>query len=96
MGEAEKVFTTFGSLMQAHRKQVMAKVTSAEPLPASELSQVKDSISKLLSPGESLQLEQKVDPAIIGGLVVEFGDKYIDLSIEKRIREMERLLKEAV
>ncbi|CAD7697051.1 unnamed protein product [Ostreobium quekettii] len=96
MRDAQKVWETFGTLMQAHGKQVKGMVTSAEPLPPGELSEVRESLQKLLGEGETLLLDQKVDPDIIGGLVVELGDKYIDLSVEKRIRDMERLLMEAI
>lgn len=96
MSHAEKVWSTFGTLMQAHRKEVMAKVTSAEPLESGEVREVRECLQKLLREGETLKLQQQVDPTIIGGLVVELGDKYIDLSVEKRIREMEKLLMEAI
>jgi len=46
--------------------------------------------------GEVLNLQTKVDPAIIGGLVVEIGDKYVDLSLNTRIRKMEQLLASAL
>ena len=38
----------------------------------------------------------QVNPDIIGGLVVDIGDRHIDLSLNTRIRKMEQLLREAV
>jgi F-type H+-transporting ATPase subunit O len=37
-----------------------------------------------------------VDPSIIGGLVIDIGDKHIDLSINTKIRKMEALLAESI
>ena len=37
-------------------------------------------------------LVQKVDPAIIGGVVIDVGDKHIDLSIASRIKQVENLV----
>lgn len=37
----------------------------------------------------------QVDPDIVGGMVVEVGDKYIDLSTRTRIKKLVGLLREA-
>lgn len=39
---------------------------------------------------------QQVNPAIIGGLVVDIGDRHVDLSLNMQIRKMESLLMESV
>jgi len=46
--------------------------------------------------GESFVISEKVNPALLGGFAVQLGDKYVDLSTLKRIREIERLLQEPV
>jgi F-type H+-transporting ATPase subunit O len=46
--------------------------------------------------GESFIISEKVDPALLGGVIVQLGDKYVDLSTIKRIREIERILQEPV
>lgn len=38
----------------------------------------------------------QIDPSILGGLVIEFGQKVFDMSIRTRARQMERLLKEPI
>ena len=38
----------------------------------------------------------QVDPSIIGGLIVDGGDKNIDLSVNTKIRKMENILMEAL
>lgn len=38
----------------------------------------------------------QVNPAIIGGLVVDIGDRHVDLSLNMQIRKMEALLMESV
>jgi F0F1-type ATP synthase delta subunit len=37
-----------------------------------------------------------VDKTLLGGMIVQVGDKYVDLSIIKRIREIERILTQPV
>ena len=48
-----------------------------------------------LKPGQTLMVEQKVDRSIIG-IVVDIQDKHIDLSIDTKIKQMEKLLAEAI
>jgi hypothetical protein len=45
---------------------------------------------------ESFIISEKVDPALLGGVIVQLGDKYVDLSTIRRIREIERILAEPV
>ncbi|KAG1342766.1 putative ATP synthase subunit O, mitochondrial [Cocos nucifera] len=37
-----------------------------------------------------------IDPSILGGLVVEFGQKVFDMSIKTRAKQMENFLREPI
>ena len=71
-------------------------ITSAEPLDAEDMTSVKEALKNLKAPGESFIISEKVDSSILGGIIVQMGDKYVDLSTIKRIREIERILQEPV
>jgi F0F1-type ATP synthase delta subunit len=34
----------------------------------------------------------QVDPSIIGGIVIDVGDKHLDLSLLSRVKQLERLI----
>ena len=38
----------------------------------------------------------QVEPEIVGGIIVQMADKYIDLSIRTRVKKIEQLILEAV
>lgn len=40
--------------------------------------------------GSKVELEEKIDPSIIGGFVLRFGDKQIDASVEREIELLRR------
>jgi len=92
--ETEKVARQFNEIMMASRGEVKAVVTSAEPLTVKELADVTAACQANIGTGKKLNLETKVDASIIGGLVIDVGDKHIDLSINTKIRKMEALLQE--
>ena len=82
--------------MRAHRKEIEVTITSAEALDAEDLSMVKDALTNFKKEGESFIISEKVDSSLLGGVIVQLGDKYVDLSTIKRIREIERILQEPV
>ena len=67
-------------------------MTTADPLSGEEAEEIRKGLGDILPKGKTLTLVQKVDPAIIGGVVIDVGDKHIDLSIASRIKQVENLV----
>jgi len=44
------------------------------------------SFQSFLKGNESLKITSRVDPSIIGGLIVSIGDKYVDMSIATKVK----------
>ncbi|KAK7821200.1 atp synthase subunit o [Quercus suber] len=65
-----------------------------EALPPEEEKELKETLQDIIGRGKKVKVEQKIDPSILGGLVVEFGQKVFDMSIKTRARQMERFLRE--
>jgi F-type H+-transporting ATPase subunit O len=62
------------------------------------LKQLQNTLQKSSFAGssKSVEIEAKVDPNILGGLVIESGDKTIDLSVSSKVAKLNRLLTQAV
>ncbi|TKA62986.1 ATP synthase subunit 5, mitochondrial [Cryomyces minteri] len=90
----EGVCEKFGVLMSAFRGEVELTVTSAAPLDAKVLKQLETAISKsqYVGQGKKLKVVPKVNPDIRGGLIVEIGDRTIDLSVSSKMAKMNKLL----
>jgi F-type H+-transporting ATPase subunit delta len=69
---------------------VRATVTSASPLSETYFSRLKEQLEK--STGKKVQLEQKVDPTLLGGIVTRIGDKVIDGSLKSRLAALRESL----
>jgi F-type H+-transporting ATPase subunit b len=68
-----------------------AEVTSALPLTDKEQDVVrKDVVSKL---GENTTISFRVDPSILGGLIVRVGDKILDGSVAGKLDELRQTLR---
>ncbi|THW00915.1 OSCP-domain-containing protein [Aureobasidium pullulans] len=98
LNQLEGVAEKFGTLMSASRGEVELTVVSAAPLDAKVLRQLEASVSKssYVGQGKKLKVVSKVNPDIRGGLIVEVGDRTIDLSVSSKIAKMNKLLRDTL
>ncbi|KAJ1928739.1 ATP synthase F0 subcomplex subunit OSCP atp5 [Tieghemiomyces parasiticus] len=94
MAEASKVINSYQSLMAAHRGEVQVTVTSSKALTGDQLNKLKASLSKgnLVANAKSVTVDNKVNPSIVGGLIIEFGDKTIDMSLASKLSKLDKML----
>ncbi|KAF5946601.1 hypothetical protein HYC85_016829 [Camellia sinensis] len=90
----EAIAKRFIELTMAQRGEVKAIVTTVIPLPTEEEKELKETLQDIIGQGKKVKVEQKIDPSILGGLVVEFSQKVFDMSIRTRARQMERFLRD--
>ena len=67
-----------------------AHVTTALPLSADEQETVASGLAEHL--GERPELEFKVDPGILGGLVIKIGDRVVDGSVAGKLTALQEQL----
>lgn len=75
------------------RGETVAEVTSAQPLSAEQARRLEATLSE--REGRRVRLAARVDPALIGGLVVRLGSRMIDTSVRSRLDRLQTLMKEA-
>lgn len=88
LSQVDKINDVFTKYMAASRGEVISVVTSAEPLSKKDEGAIKKALEGRLQKGQKLIMETKVDPKIIGGLVVEFGDELADLSVSTSLEDI--------
>ena len=77
-------------LMKAKRGEVEATIISAEPLTKTQTDAVATAMKSQFPEGAKVILKSEVNPAILGGLQIQIGDKFLDLSVGSRIEEVGR------
>lgn len=73
----------FERLYNDYRGQAVAQVTSAMPLDDFERAQVANQLQRVT--GKRIILRERVDPAVLGGVVARVGDTLIDGSVRRRL-----------
>jgi F-type H+-transporting ATPase subunit delta len=83
----------FNSLVAKHKGEVTAQVTVAESLSDARLNEIKSALKSVT--GKDVVVDVKVDPAIIGGLIVKLGSRMIDSSLRTKLNAIKHAMKEA-
>eukprot|EP00118_Oscarella_pearsei_P024971 m.307230 g.307230 ORF g.307230 m.307230 type:complete len:215 (+) comp42037_c0_seq1:37-681(+) len=96
LSRALGVIGAYEKLMRAHRGEVECTVTSAKALTAENMKSLQQSLKGFIEKGQTLKMDTQMDPSLIGGMIVEIGDKRIDLSISSKIKQLTGLLREAI
>ncbi|XP_033635343.1 ATP synthase subunit O, mitochondrial-like [Asterias rubens] len=96
LGKLKEVLNAWGQIMSAHRGEVVCKVTTAKSMDASQQKEVMTALQGFLDKKEVIKLNMAVDSTILGGMVVEIGDKYIDMSTATQVKNMTNLIKQSI
>jgi F-type H+-transporting ATPase subunit delta len=87
------VIRAFRALVAKFRGEASAEVTVAEPLSDRNLDALKTALKQVS--GKDVTLNVKVDPSIIGGLVVKLGSRMVDSSLRTKLNSIKHAMKEA-
>lgn len=90
-----QVTDSFSMLMRLHKNKVLIMVTSARPLDQKTLQVLETNLknSKLVNKAP-VEIQNKVNPAILGGLIVEVGNHTIDLSAALKVAQITKCFTE--
>jgi F-type H+-transporting ATPase subunit delta len=80
----------FQRLADVAAGRVRATVTTAVELTAKDQERVEDELSKRL--GKEIRMHVVVDPRILGGLKLQYGDRLVDASVSTRLQQLRRRL----
>jgi len=85
------VIRAFAAIAADARGEVTAEVTTAHPLLDSQLAELSAKLAQ--REGRAVKLRTRVDPAILGGLVVQIGSQMVDGSIRTRLNSLAQAIK---
>ena len=83
----------YRELVALHKGEATAEITVAERLKDDHVAALKSAL-KAVS-GKDVDLNIKIDPAIIGGLVVKLGSRMVDTSLRTKLNAIRHAMKEA-
>lgn len=85
------IIRDFRALAARHRGEVTAEVASAHPLTDDQVKELKQALRTRV--GRDVTLDLRVDPSLLGGLIVKIGSQMIDSSIKTRLNTLAHAMK---
>ena len=87
------IVTAFATLVAQKRGVVVASVSTAHPLSPVQREQLR---ARLIESGYGqVNLQETVDPSLLGGLVVRIGARLYDTSLKSRLQRLQYAMKGA-
>jgi F-type H+-transporting ATPase subunit delta len=86
------IIKQFRALVARQRGEVTADVTLAEAPSAAQLATIEGALKSVTR--KDVRVEVKVDPAIIGGLIVKLGSRMVDSSLRTKLNSLKAVMKE--
>ncbi len=84
--------SAFLAELAARRGETTATVTSAVPLSSAQLQQLSDSLRSVLG-SNKVSIDARVEPDILGGLVVKVGSRLFDSSVRSKLQRLQLAMK---
>jgi F-type H+-transporting ATPase subunit delta len=91
IGDLPGMIRAFHAIAAAQRGEVTAEVASAHALTDAQLATLEQKLRA--REGRTVKLKTRVDPDLLGGLVVTVGSKRIDGSIRTRLNSLAQAMK---
>ena len=84
--ELEEIYRELDGLVAAEEKRLIVELTTAFELSEEEADSILKKIEQ--ASGRSVEATRKVDPSLIGGIVLQAGTLRVDASVRGRIEQL--------
>ncbi|WP_290547105.1 F0F1 ATP synthase subunit delta [Aestuariivirga sp.] len=81
----------YATLLASSKGEIAGEVTSAEPLSAAQLEDLKAALKSSL--GRDVLLSTRVDSSLLGGLIVKVGSRMMDNSLKTKLQTLKIAMK---
>lgn len=85
------IIRLFSRLTAEHRGETTAEIVSARPLDDDQIAALKQQLGARA--GRNVNIDARVDPSILGGIVVRLGSQMIDASIRTKLNNLAQAMK---
>lgn len=86
------IIHAYREMVAKHRGETRAEVTAAHELTSAQETELKAALKDVT--GKDVMIDLKVDPSLLGGLIVKIGSRQIDTSLRTKLSTLKLALKE--
>jgi F-type H+-transporting ATPase subunit delta len=88
-----EMIKAYGRLVAHHRGEMIAQVTFAEMPKETHVAAIEEALKEVIH--KDVKTNVKIDPSIIGGLIVKLGSRMVDTSLRTKLNALRHAMKEA-
>jgi F-type H+-transporting ATPase subunit delta len=81
----------FLAMLAERRGEITAEVTAAQPLTEAQNAALADQLRRAV--GRRVTVDLKIDPALIGGMIVKVGSRMVDGSLRSKLQRLRLALR---
>jgi F-type H+-transporting ATPase subunit delta len=81
----------FLAMLAARRGEVTAEVIAAQALSETQLNTLSEHLLRTV--GRRVSVDARVDPRLIGGMIVKVGSRMVDASVDSKLRRLQSAMK---
>ena len=85
------IIKAYATILSLSKGEIAGEVTSAEPLSAAQITDLKAALKSSL--GRDVALSTRVDSSILGGLIVKVGSRMMDNSLKTKLQTLKIAMK---
>jgi len=85
------VIEAFLAELASRRGEVTAQVVSAQPLSDAQRQSLDERLRRAV--GGKVAIETRVDPSLLGGLIVKLGSRMVDASLSSKLQRLQLAMK---
>lgn len=85
------IIAAYLARLAARRGEVTAQVISAQDLSETQRKAIDERLRKAV--GGKVAIDLKIDPGLLGGLVIKVGSRMVDASLKSKLRRLELAMK---
>jgi F-type H+-transporting ATPase subunit delta len=85
------IIEAFLRKLAARRGEVNAQITAAQPLSEAQLAVLSEQLRR--SVGSRVSVDLRIDPGLIGGMIVKVGSRMVDGSVKSKLQRLQLAMK---
>ncbi len=87
----QNMIDAYQAILASHRGETTAEVVSAKALTDAQLTALNDALKQAV--GTNVSVDAKVDPGLLGGLIVKVGSLMVDSSLNTKLQQLRLAMK---
>jgi len=96
LSSLEGIASSYFTIMSAHRGELECEVVTAKPLDGPLQQELEAALKAFVKPGQSVLIKTRVEPEILGGMIVSIGDRFVDMSTASKIKKYTDIIQAAI